>query len=254
MEYIQYIEKSQTWKCPKSGKWKATCVGGGGSGGGYYSIEISRGTNYTRQYQTVESAGGSTSFGSYLTAYGATALDVVETQIQQVANGNMYSKGENGYNGLSSYGTIELDHRLSRTGYGFGAGGGCIFCPKVYFCNINVQYNDGNNNYSARDQIYLVNERMWSGSCGEVRVGIFDLNENDEIPCTIGDGGSITIDTDILTAKCQAALKTLSGFITNNYSVISASIEKFDTSNLSNIKNSISPGKDGAIILQYLGG
>lgn len=29
MEYIQYIEKSQTWKCPKSGKWKATCVGGG---------------------------------------------------------------------------------------------------------------------------------------------------------------------------------------------------------------------------------
>ena len=29
MEYIQYIEESQTWKCPKTGKWKITCVGGG---------------------------------------------------------------------------------------------------------------------------------------------------------------------------------------------------------------------------------
>lgn len=29
MQYIQYIEESQTWKCPKTGKWKVTCVGGG---------------------------------------------------------------------------------------------------------------------------------------------------------------------------------------------------------------------------------
>ena len=35
MNYIQYIEESKSWTCPKSGVWKVICVGGGASGGYY---------------------------------------------------------------------------------------------------------------------------------------------------------------------------------------------------------------------------
>lgn len=227
---------------------------GGGSGGCYLSLNIARGYNYTKQYQALESSGGSTSFGSYLTAYGANALDDAEIQIQQIASDIKYTKGENGYDGLSKYGIIEPDRRLSRTGYGFGAGGGCIYHAPVYFGTISVHYIDNNSKYDASDQFYFSLDRMWGGSHGEVRVGFFDLNENAEIPCTIGAGGSNAIDTDIVTEKCQAEVKTLSYFITGSYRVTSASITDLNTSNLSNIENSISPGKDGAIILQYLGG
>jgi len=59
MQYIEYIEESKTWTCPKTGKWKVICVGGGGAGdclsGGIHTAGVN---------------GSATSFGTYLIAAG----------------------------------------------------------------------------------------------------------------------------------------------------------------------------------------
>ena len=60
MVYCETIEESKTWVCPKSGIWKVICVGGGGAGLSY----ASESTNY------IGTAGGTTSFGSILSASG----------------------------------------------------------------------------------------------------------------------------------------------------------------------------------------
>ena len=64
MQYIQYIEESKTWVCPKTGKYKVICVGGGGTG-----ILYTTSTEVASQY--VYQNGRPTSFGSYLTANGS---------------------------------------------------------------------------------------------------------------------------------------------------------------------------------------
>ena len=64
MQYIQYIEESKTWVCPKTGKYKVICVGGGGTG-----ILYTTSTEVANQY--IYQNGTPTSFGSYLTANGS---------------------------------------------------------------------------------------------------------------------------------------------------------------------------------------
>ena len=61
MQYLHYIEESKSWTCPKSGVWKVICVGGGASGGYYIT---------SSKVATGQHTGGTTSFGSYLSAEG----------------------------------------------------------------------------------------------------------------------------------------------------------------------------------------
>ena len=86
MNYIHYIESTQEWTCPKSGKWKVICVGGGGSGYTEYSSKIYTGN-----------PGGTTSFGTYLSANG----------------------GAGGSSGNNPEGSV-------RTAYGINGYAGCI--------------------------------------------------------------------------------------------------------------------------------
>lgn len=70
MQYLHYIEESKSWTCPKTGVWKVICVGGGASGGYYGKSSMI----------TAQHTGGTTSFGSYLSAQGG-ARDVCLTQV-----------------------------------------------------------------------------------------------------------------------------------------------------------------------------
>lgn len=96
MVYMETIEESKTWVCPKSGVWKVICIGGGGAG---------------LCNTIVGGSGGTTSFGSILSANGgAAASENVST--------NAYSS--NGYNGAVEYGS---SNNMFRTGLGYGASG-----------------------------------------------------------------------------------------------------------------------------------
>lgn len=109
MQYIQYIEESKLWTCPKTGKYKITCVGGGGTGI-LYTWSAEAVTPYL--YKN----GGSTSFGKYLTALGSQIKDpqcsIFTDTTQHVSGSNNFSSftnigGYGGYDGVSYGGNPE---------------------------------------------------------------------------------------------------------------------------------------------------
>lgn len=100
MNYINYIEENQTWKCPRSGKYKVTCVGGGGTGILYtQSAEVDKAYFYQN--------GGATSFGSYLTAMGS---QIVNPKVSCYNDNeyNNYSLNYSGYTLIGGYGGYDL--------------------------------------------------------------------------------------------------------------------------------------------------
>lgn len=159
MIYCETIESSKTWTCPKDGVWKIICIGGGGGG---YSYGAVNSTKYTAQ----GGAGGSTSFGSYISASGGSA-GKSDTAIHEYNSGSYHIKGSsgiNGYNGASMYGssgTAGLD-----TGSGYGASGGSK-------CNESGQWG-----VAA------------PGHPGDVKTIILDLVSGTAVACTIGAAGT----------------------------------------------------------------
>ena len=161
MTHIEWIESSKTWICPKSGKYKVICVGGGASG----ACKVSGGTQ-----QTIASkAGGTTSFGSYLSANGGAAAELVENV--------HYASGFPGFTGFNYGGapSIALKDGVSAlatmvlneggipgktTAPGYGAGGGAIGFA------------------------------VGAGNAGRIKVTIVDLEVGQNVACTIGTGGS----------------------------------------------------------------
>ena len=179
MVYCETIETSKTWTCPKSGVWKVICVGGGGAGLSYYD-------NNTNSIGT---AGGTTSFGSILSASGGiSGTDVNKDKIKITGSDYSirYTIGINGYNGAGVYGTESGEY----IGSGYGASGGAGYDGSV--------------------------QARHSGLPGDVKSVITDISEGTSIACTIGSGGTVTI-------------------------------------NGSPNSNIAFPGKSGAIIVQYLG-
>ena len=169
MTYCEMITASKTWSCPKAGRWKIICVGGGASGG----IGTISGTAETVQ----QNAGGTTSFGSYLSALGGT---------KDLHGGNYdFVGGHGGYTGISyggaggiqvsktSFTSPVINGGLPRTtGIGYGAGGG--------------------SSISGSDN------RPISGKCGEFKCIELDLTAGQSIACTIGVGGAaIPVSTNI---------------------------------------------------------
>lgn len=155
MVYCETIETSKTWVCPKSGVWKVICVGGGGAGFSYYNENT---------YST-GTAGGTTSFGSILSASGGiSGVDINKDKI--ILSDSNYSirraMGINGYNGAGVYGAESGEY----IGSGYGASGGA----------------DYNGNATSRH----------SGLPGDVKSVITDISEGTSIACTIGAGGTVT--------------------------------------------------------------
>lgn len=167
MTYYERITASKTWTCPKTGRYKIICVGGGASGKVQTSADDSTGK---------QNAGGTTSFGSYVSVKGGA----VTSAVQNV----MAVGGYGGYTGVAYGGAGACIAATSsaassavinggcfgETGLGQGAGGGAT-----------------SNNTSAR---------IAPGRCGDLKVTELDLTANQSISCTIGTGGAAVSVTD----------------------------------------------------------
>lgn len=162
MTYSETIKASKTWTCPKSGIYKIICIGGGGSG--------SASLGNTAETATSGTAGGTTSFGTYLSAAGgATGADnyakgyITAAGIATMGTGTVFNSGHsiNGYNGASVYGT---PNTASVTGCGYGASGAAAAKGGSLF--------------------------VTGGQPGEVVSGIFDIDVGKQVACTVGKGGA----------------------------------------------------------------
>ena len=158
MVYCETIETSKTWTCPKSGIWKVICVGGGGAGLSYYNDS----TN------SIGTAGGTTSFGSILSASGGISGTHVNKDKITLSDSSAYSirraMGINGYNGAGVYGAESGEY----IGSGYGASGGA---SRTASTDAKVCH---------------------SGLPGDVKSVITDISEGTSIACTIGSGGTVT--------------------------------------------------------------
>lgn len=149
MVYSETIRANKTWVCPKAGIYKIICVGGGGSGAASLESMADKVTSGT--------AGGTTAFGTYLSATGgATGADAYAKGF--ISNGG---SAINGYNGASVYGT---PNTASVTGCGYGASGEARTKQQNLFAS--------------------------GGQPGEVCSGIFDIEAGQQVTCTIGKGGT----------------------------------------------------------------
>lgn len=157
MVYCETIETSKTWTCPKSGVWKVICVGGGGAGVSYYDDNAN----------SIGTAGGTTSFGSILSASGGISGADVDKDKNKLSDSNYSIRramGINGYNGAGVYGAESGEY----IGAGYGASGGAGY----------------NNNVTS----------YHSGLPGDVKSVITDISEGTSIACTIGAGGTVTFN------------------------------------------------------------
>lgn len=191
MQQVYWIKSSQTWTCPKAGVWKIVCVGGGASGGVTFYPNVS----------ALQSTGGTTSFGSLLSAPGGTIESVCSIGVKSCG-------GYGGYDGMNYGGVSMMASRstsgadttflssaagnggmIGSPGLGYGAGGGV---GRVY------QISTKNGTQSNNSNIYAV-----PGKCGGMTMGIFDLVLNQSMSCTIGTSvkPSITASTLIQQFK-----------------------------------------------------
>lgn len=169
MIYCETIEESKTWVCPKSGIWKIICIGGGGAGLAYINNTL----------YALGTAGGTTSFGSILSALGGmSGADVNKNNIP-CSFGTSYdwhdACGNNGYNGAGAYGTKSGDF----IGSGYGASGGATIMSTT------------GNSFRAYN----------SGLPGNVKSVITDISEGTSIACTIGTGGTVTHTGDKMASS-----------------------------------------------------
>lgn len=250
MEYIQYIEESQTWKCPKTGKWKITCVGGGASGTAccnfrirYYNSSSSSGSSDVDVNNCIlNAAGGASSFGKHISAGGGESIS---TEIL-VAKGRYL--GQPGYLGYSDY-VFMYDNNnniiMPFHVHGYGAGGSSYnrFINSYNICSVTY------GSYSGTLYTYSGGMTPYGGICGEVKICLCDVNENDNIPITVGKGGHISDLDNMIKQTVMSSNKNVSNFNFTPY-VTNGQYTNFKTA----LFNSVSDGNDGVVILQYMGG
>lgn len=166
MTYEQWITASTTWTCPKAGIWEIICVGGGASGGPVVEKTLT------------QNPGGTTSFGSYLSAAGGQKGSATNA-------GTANPGGVGGYTGLD-YGGAGYTINSSPTkngggnasqGLGYGAGGGVIPSSST-------------------------STNGFGGNCGELKSITLDLTTNQQIACTIGAGGAAVTNSTAGKAGC----------------------------------------------------
>lgn len=214
MVYCETIETSKTWTCPKSGVWKVICVGGGASGG-YYGASSKIVAQHT---------GGTTSFGSYLSAQGGA-----KRCVPNPSNGQMPENFNLSY--VGSYGMA-----MGQIGYdgtncavtdggncGYGAGGDA--CIRDFAI---LRKGGGSSD--------VVDGANVGGSCGKVKSIVIYIEQGTSVACTIGKGGSNIFNDD-----------DIKDFANKSYGFdgIQGGYEAFS--------KQFTSGNDGVIILQYLG-
>ena len=235
MQYIQYIEESKTWTCPKSGIWKVICVGGGATA----CLQSNEAAGY------LGFQGGSTSFGAYVSADGG----IFSNGLPQAYGFG----GQSGFDGINYGSTPVVKYTSSGvgyafsggaslptygTGFGYGASGGLSMNQSVDLQFTTSNTNNNNGNYQIRLEHHV-------GTCGKIKSAIIDLADGEVIACTVGKGGDIkSLSND--DAKIKEIL----------YSMMRTG-KTYSITDLGNAKTFVndymSNGADGVIILQYLG-
>lgn len=216
MQYLHYIEESKSWTCPKSGVWKVICVGGGASGGYYGAL-----SKIVAQH-----TGGTTSFGSYLSAQGGAKRCVPNPSNGQISKDYTSSPFEVGSYGMAM-GQIGYDGTNCAVtdggNHGYGAGG------DAYISDFAIFRKDGR----TSDQVKGVNV---GGTCGKVKSIVIDIEQGTSVACTIGKGGSNIFNDDDIKDFANKS---------DGFGGIQGGYEAFG--------KQFTSGNDGVIILQYLG-
>lgn len=228
MQQVYWIKSSQTWACPKAGAWKVVCVGGGASGGLTFHSNVS----------ALQSAGGTTSFGSLLSASGGA----IETSCPAVIK---CCGGYGGYDGMNYGGTPMIAVRenvnnttiallssasgnggaLGSPGLGYGAGGGVGDV-------ISISIKNGTS--TATQAVQGV-----PGKCGNMAMGIFDLNLNQSISCTVGTSVKPTLNANTLLQQLKKSYPNATEIVDNNL--------------LADTINSVTAGTAGVVYIEFLG-
>lgn len=177
MKYIEWLKESQTWTCPKAGKWKAICVGGGASGGLYDTTE-----NAVKLTPTT--AGGTTSFGSIVSADGAPSTK--DSTMRGYSSVKSATSGYGGYTG-TSYGGVPMVGGNSATSALAAGGTGNSAVMTFENPTAAVGYGAGGGAVSLKEAISPI-----AGRAGAIESTIVDLEEGQTILCTIGKGGQTT--------------------------------------------------------------
>lgn len=177
MKYIEWLKESQTWTCPKAGKWKVICVGGGASGGLHDSTE-----NTVKLTPTT--AGGTTSFGSIVSADGAPSTSDYTAHGFSAVNSAV--SGYGGYTG-TTYGGVPMvganSTNSSLAAGGFGNAAVMAFANPTAA----VGYGAGGGASAVSEKISPI-----PGRAGAIESTIVDLDEGQTIMCTVGKGGQTT--------------------------------------------------------------
>jgi len=227
MQRIYQIKSSQTWTCPKAGAWSVICVGGGASGGVTFQPNVS----------ALQSAGGTTSFGSLLSAPGGAIESTCPSGIKSCG-------GYGGYDGTNYGGTPNIVFRSTASdsnatiaipsslnggapgsaGLGYGAGGGV---GSAY--NIQIKY-DSTSNQTA---VFAI-----PGKCGGMAIGIFDLTQNQSVACTIGTSAKPSITASTLIQQFKKS---------------SPNITEIVASEVNKAASAVTAGTSGVIYIEYIG-
>lgn len=179
MEHLSYIKASQTWTCPKTGVYKIIAVGGGS--GAAYALS-------TASFSEIN--GGTTSFGSYVSAAGGQAVETVCVTNTNAENSESYESyelpfgagyysGEGGYTLTQYCGAGEC---AGENGYRPPAGNGGVFGGQ-------------GRGYGASGGFYAHkkydNSKGYTGKAGEISLAILEFSAGDKVSVTVGNGGTV---------------------------------------------------------------
>lgn len=243
---------------------------GGASGAGKYTIRFSSQSNYAWDDQAnaklnekeyiMQAVGEATSFGSYIST--ASGEPLSNRVMNLIGGSRAYSRGFNGYNGIVEYNSNDVIGDSSNsyigialTGIGYGAGGGSVFHNDsqewaTYIASYTYTDSSGSTRRSARYTITTMQAGHHPGACGDIKITVVDLTEGDSIACSVGKGGKIVSINDHFKKLCDDCYAS---HTSNHNEAVAKSGYKF-TSHEVDILSYYTSGRDGVIILQYLGG
>lgn len=185
MKYIEWLKEPQTWTCPKAGKWKVICVGGGASGGIY---EKATGSGATEQALIATVAGGTTSFGSIIAADGAPSTSDYTTH--GYSSEVVGVSGYGGYTGVDYGGTPSIGNSTLRQEFGAAVGNKNAGMYAIANPTAALGYGAGGGAVGRLKTSYDVSPIP--GRAGSIESTIVDLDEGQTIMCTVGKGGQTT--------------------------------------------------------------
>lgn len=220
----------------------------------------------------VHNPGGATSFGSYLTAAGG----VIDPYNAAYTSGNssgtaqcypitqcIAAGGEGGFDGFTAkgaasslYGTVAsltvsgqhsgLGGKYGQPGNGYGAGGGAMLPPLPADASTTYyQYPCYYTPASGTDNVGVPAVAL-GGCAGSIEMTIADIVGGESIACTVGLGGGTDL-TDVCAATKSYIETTLPSLLK------SFEFYKLHPKQPA-AQRMLTAGKDGVIILEYLGG